>query len=78
MGEGLVAAERVVAVTQLEAAPVRRMLRAAAPDRVVVMTGGRKRLTAVILDSGHVVITALELAAWEKLLRFQPPVDESA
>lgn len=78
MGEGLVAAERVVAVAQLEAAPVRRMVRAAPPDRVVVMTGGRKRLTAVVLDSGHVIITALELADWKKLLGFQPTLGESA
>jgi regulator of extracellular matrix RemA (YlzA/DUF370 family) len=61
VGEGLIALERIVAVGRVEAMPMRRLLRALPPTRLVSLTGGKKRETAVVLDSGHVVITAVPL-----------------
>ncbi len=65
--DGLIAIDRVVAVGWVKSAPMRRLLRATPPECVVVLTGGRRRQTALVLDSGHVVITPMtitELAHW--------------
>lgn len=72
VGEGLIALERIVAVGRVEATPMRRLLRALPPARLVILTGGKKRETAVVLDSGHVVITAVPLAELrQRLLQAQ-------
>ncbi|MBK8989890.1 MAG: DUF370 domain-containing protein [Chloroflexi bacterium] len=68
VGEGLIALERIVAVGRVEAMPMRRLLRALPPARLVSLTGGKKRETAVVLDSGHVVITAVPLAELHRRL----------
>lgn len=65
---GLIVTERIVAVALAEAAPVRRMLQTLPADRLISMTGGHKRQTAVVLDSGHIILAALTLEEWRKLL----------
>jgi regulator of extracellular matrix RemA (YlzA/DUF370 family) len=45
-----------------EAAPMRRLIQATQPSHVVVLTGGRKRQTVLVLDSGHLVISPLTVA----------------
>lgn len=62
VGEGLIAVERIVAVGRATAAPMKRLIRKAPATKVIVLTGGRRRVTAVALDSGHIVITAVPLA----------------
>ncbi|MCB8944032.1 MAG: DUF370 domain-containing protein [Ardenticatenaceae bacterium] len=59
--EGAVSLARIVAVGQVEAAPIRRLIQAVQPSHVLILTGGRKRQTVLILDSGHLVITALTM-----------------
>ncbi len=68
VGEGLIALERIVAVGRVDGLPMRRLLRALPPTRLVFLTGGKKRETAVVLDSGHVVITAMSLAELRRRL----------
>ncbi len=63
---GLIAVEHIVAVGLVEAAPVKRLVRAA--EQTLILTGGKKRQTAVLLDSGQVVVTALTLEEWAGLL----------
>ncbi len=65
---GVVATDHIVAVGLVEAAPIRRMIQAIPPSYIMVLTGGRKRQTALVLDSGHVVITALSISALTTLL----------
>lgn len=62
LGEtGLVAAARIVAVGRVETAGVRRLLGATPPERLLDLTGGRKRRAVVLLDSGHVILVALSV-----------------
>ncbi len=68
LNEGVIATSRVVAVGLVEAAPIRRLIQATPPSHVVVLTGGHKRQTAVVLNSGHVAITALSLSELTALL----------
>lgn len=60
--DGVVIAERIVAVGQAESAPMRRLLDIVPPEKVIVLTGGRRRQAIVILDSDHVVVSALSVA----------------
>lgn len=66
---GLLAAERIIAVVMVDAAPIRRMLRMLPPEKVVTVTGGRKRKTAVLFDSGHLVVTSLTLDEVQQLIK---------
>ena len=67
--EGMVAAGRIVAIGQVEAAPLRRLVQETPESHVVVLTGGQKRRTVLVLDSGHIVITSLTVAELMDLLR---------
>ncbi len=50
--------ERILAVVPLESASVKRMKQAALHEgKVLDLTYGKKSRTAILLDSGHVVIT---------------------
>jgi regulator of extracellular matrix RemA (YlzA/DUF370 family) len=66
---GLIALERVVAVGPAESAGMERLLRATPDDRLIILTGGRKRRSVLVLDSGHVVVTALTL---EQIGSYEP------
>ena len=59
--QGAINAARIVAVAPADAAPVRRLLDLTPANQIVVLTGGRKRRSVVVLDSGHVVLTALSV-----------------
>ncbi len=57
----LVAAERVVALVNADAAPIRRMIQQAREEnRAVDATAGRKTRTVLVLDSGHLLLSALQ------------------
>lgn len=60
--QGVIAAGRIVAVGRAETAAMKHLLGGLSAAQVVGMTGGRKRQTVVVLDSGHVVITAMSLS----------------
>ena len=60
--QGLVMTKRIVAVGLADSAGGRRLI-SALPDHLVVnLTGGRKRQILIVLDSGHVVLSALPLS----------------
>jgi regulator of extracellular matrix RemA (YlzA/DUF370 family) len=69
---GFIQQERIVSIAPANSAPLRRLLKATSPAMVVVLTGGQRRQTAVLLDSGHLILTAISLAEWEALLQKQP------
>ncbi len=66
---GVVAADRIVAVGPIESAPIKRLVAALPLARIVVLTGGRRRQSVLVLDSGHVVVTALSVAEIVAALR---------
>lgn len=58
--DNVVAAARVVAVVGPSSAPIKRMVaEAAAQNKVIDMTSGRKTKAVLVLDSGQVVLSAL-------------------
>lgn len=66
---GFIQKSRIVGVSRVQSAPIRRLIQATPPASIVVLTGGERRQTAVLLDSGHVIITALSLSEWQALLQ---------
>lgn len=58
---GTVAANRVLAILGPDSAPVRRMIRHAEDrGRLINMTYGRKTKSVIVLDSGHIALSALQ------------------
>ena len=56
----MAAAGRVVAVVAPEAAPIRRLIQEARDEgRIIDATCGHKTKAAVIMDSGHVMLSPL-------------------
>lgn len=74
-GQGVVMAERVVAVGHADAAPIKRLIAAVPEQKCIVLTGGRKREAVLVLDTGHLVITALSLPRVTVLLRLSTTHD---
>lgn len=70
---GAVDAGRVTAVMRADTGGAARLLRVTPPARVVALTGGRKRRSLLVLDSGHVVVTALTVE--EVVERLRVPSD---
>jgi hypothetical protein len=62
LGHGnYLAAERVVAIVQAAAAPIRRLREEAQKRNLLVdATHGRKTRSVVVLDTGHVVLCAVQ------------------
>lgn len=56
---GLVNMQRIVAIGRADSAPIQRLIQQTSPDRIVKLTGGRRRQSVLVLDSGHLVITAV-------------------
>lgn len=69
---GLIISDRVVAVGRAAAAGPRRLLAALDEAYVLDLTGGHRRETIVVLDSGHAVITPLDLEEIRWLLSGRP------
>lgn len=61
-------AERIVAVGHADAAPIKRLIAALPEPKRIVLSGGRKREAVLVLDTGHLVITALSLKEVTRLL----------
>ena len=58
-GYGFIRAERIVTIGKGNSAPMRRLLASLPRDKVVYLTGGRRRQSVVLLDTGHAVVTAV-------------------
>lgn len=65
---GLIDGRRVIAVGLAESSPIKRLMTAVAEDRLIILTSGQRRQTVAILDSGHVIVTALTLTDWQRFL----------
>ena len=58
---GVVAANRILAVASPGSAPIKRLIRSANERGLTInMTHGRKTKSVIVLDSGHVVLVALQ------------------
>ncbi|HBY93650.1 MAG: DUF370 domain-containing protein [Ardenticatenaceae bacterium] len=72
---GTVAANRVLAILSPDSAPIRRMIRVAEDEgRLINMTYGRKTKSVIVLDSGHVALSALQPETIVNRLRQQRSV----
>lgn len=58
-GYGFIKAERIVTIGRADSAPMRRLLASLPREKVVYLTGGRRRRSVVLLDTGHAVVTAI-------------------
>ena len=57
----IVAADRLIAIVSPESAPIRRLIQEAREDgRLVDGTCGRRTRAVVVMDSGHVVLCAVQ------------------
>lgn len=57
----MVAASRVVAIVSSDAAPIRRLVQEAREARQLVdATAGRRMRAVMMMDSGHLVLSALQ------------------
>ncbi len=62
----LVSARRVIAVVSPDSAPVKRMVQDGRDaGRLIDATLGRKTRAVLVMDSGHIVLSALQTSAVE-------------
>lgn len=66
----LVAASRIIAVVSPDSSPVKRLIQEAR-DRATLIdaTSGRKTRSVLVMDSDHLVLSALTVDELEKALR---------
>ena len=58
---GVIAVNKILVIVSPDSAPVKRMIRVANDQGLIIdMTHGRKTKAAIVLDSGHVVLAALQ------------------
>lgn len=58
-GYGFIKTERIVTIGRVDSAPMRRLLASLPREKVVYLTGGRRRRSVVLLDTGHAVVSAV-------------------
>lgn len=65
----LVAAERVVAITSPDSAPIKRLVQDAKEEgRVIDASCGRRTRAVLIMDSDHVILSAIQTETlWNRL-----------
>ena len=57
----IVSADRIVAIVSPESAPIKRMVQEAKDDKTAVdATYGRRTRAVIIMDSGHVILSAVQ------------------
>lgn len=57
----IVAANRIIAIVSPESAPIKRIVQEAKDDGTVIdATYGRKTRAVLIMDSGHIVLSAIQ------------------
>jgi regulator of extracellular matrix RemA (YlzA/DUF370 family) len=73
----VVVAERVVAVVGPSAAPVRRLRENAREgNKLIDATEGRKTRSVIVLDSDHVLLSAVQAETIQRRLRGEEAEDE--
>jgi regulator of extracellular matrix RemA (YlzA/DUF370 family) len=73
----VVVAERVVAVVGPAAAPVRRLRENAREgNKLIDATEGRKTRSVIVLDSDHVLLSAVQAETIQRRLRGEDAEDE--
>ncbi len=69
---GVVAANRILVIASPDSAPIKRLIRTANEQgKILNMAHGRKTKAAIVLDSGHVVLSALQPETIASRLRQQ-------
>ncbi|MDD6981297.1 MAG: DUF370 domain-containing protein [Clostridia bacterium] len=65
----LVAAERVVAITSPDSAPIKRLVQdAREAGRVIDASCGRRTRAVIIMDSDHVILSAIQTETlWNRI-----------
>ena len=65
----LVAAERVVAITSPDSAPIKRLVQdAREAGRVIDASCGRRMRAVIIMDSDHVILSAIQTETlWNRI-----------
>lgn len=57
----IIAASRIVAITTPESAPIKRMIQDSRNGRTLIdLTHGRKTKAVIIVDSGHLILAAIQ------------------
>ena len=57
----VVSAARIISIISPEAAPIKRMIQEAKDEKTAVdATCGRKTRAVIVMDSGHIVLSALQ------------------
>ena len=57
----IIALDKVVAIVSTDSAPIKRMIQEAKDGKMAIdATYGRKTRAAIIMDSGHIVLSALQ------------------
>ena len=57
----IVSAERIVAIVSPESAPIKRLVQEARDDKTIIdATYGRKTRAVLIMDSGHIILSAVQ------------------
>lgn len=57
----VVSASRIISIISPEAAPIKRMVQEAKDEKTAVdATCGRKTRAVIVMDSGHIVLSALQ------------------
>lgn len=57
----IVSANRIIAIVSPESAPIKRMIQEAKDSKIAVdATYGRKTRAVVIMDSGHIILSAVQ------------------
>ena len=57
----IVSADRVIAIVSPESAPIKRMVQEAKDNKTAVdATYGRRTRAVIIMDSGHVILSAVQ------------------
>jgi len=56
----MVASDRIVCIVSPDTAPVKRLVQDAKEDgRVIDVTGGKKTLSVIVMDSDHVILSKI-------------------
>ena len=57
----IVSADRIVAIVSPESAPIKRLIQESKDNKVIVdATCGRRTRAALIMDSGHIILSAVQ------------------
>ena len=74
----IVSANRIVAIVSPESAPIKRIIQEARDgERLIDATYGRRTRAVIIMDSDHVILSALPPEKFADRLQAEPSKEES-